>query len=267
MEFRKVISPKSQAATERRRAAVMEFQEDTPEGQAATLLNAARKMRESGAFSDDPRYSYDEWALYRVVPELALKLDPSIELQAAENPDEKEREDQVTWLRCAPAERLESAVKSILSNASFSRIRAHGDEMNDTADATFGFNVNCLSVAADIIFPGLAPKRETADDRAPLSGQYVLCCHKSGYDRVMQYSEDPVEIEKVYDALIRITAGEEVRDEDAWVEERLSWYPMLKQEGPNGRERLSSIEVQDSSGEVLRAHSLEREPDDTPQMA
>jgi len=267
MDFRKVISPKSQAASARRRAAVMAFQNDTPEGQAATLLNAVRSLRESGAFSDDPRYSYDEWALFRVVPELAMKLDPDIELQDVENPGEDERVDQVTWLRGAPAERLESSVKSIMANASFSRIRESGDDLNELADAMFGYNTCYFSVAADTVFPGSAPSREDLDTRDPLPGQYVLCCHKSGYERVMSYSEDAAEIDKVYDALVRITSGEEPRDEDAWVKEKLSWYPMLKQDGKNGRERLSSIEVQEASGTVLRKHSFEREVDETPQMA
>jgi len=267
MDFRKLISPKTKAATRRRSEAVMAFQNDTPEGQAATLLHAARTLRESGAFSKDQRYSYDEWALYRVVPELAMKLDPNVELQDVENPDEEERVDQVTWLRGAPAERLESAAKSIMANASFSRIRDCSDEMNDLADAMFTYNTCYFSVAADTVFPGCAPEREFLDTRDPLPGQYVLCCHKNGYERVMQYSEDAAEIDKVYDALVRITAGEELRDEDAWVKERLSWCPMLGKDGRKSRERLSSIEVQDASGEVLRKHSLEREPDETPEMA
>jgi hypothetical protein len=267
MDFRKVISPKSQAASRRRREAVMAFQNDTPEGQAATLLDGVRQLRESGFFSDDPRYSYDEWALYRVVPELAMKLDPNVELQDVENPDEKEREDQVTWLRGAPEERLKGAVQSIMSQASFARSRNGSDELNDVADALFGVNANYFSVAADSVFPGIAPEREDLDTRDPLTGQYVVYRHKSGYHKVMQYSEDETEVQKVYDALVRVASGEELRDDDAWVKERLSWYPLLDQKGKNGFERLNSIEIQDFSGEVLRAHPLEASADEEPHMA
>ena len=216
MDFRKLLSPKSRAEIAERRAQVLAFQTLSPLEMAEELMTHVRSLRGSGQFSNDPHYSYDEAALYRVAPELARVLDPDFELDEAEHPAPEEARDKVTYLRGQGPDKLRSFVASILAHGSFERAQRAGrySEIARKADLAFGRCPSLFSIAADTAFPGIAPVREAPEERAPLPGFQVIASFDSGYDKSLHYTEDRDLAERSLDVAEAYFGSSEVDDGD-----------------------------------------------------
>lgn len=89
VDFRKMISPRSQAQMKEVRDE-LNLPRSNPE-MAEWLVGLARELRGTGHFSAEPIYSYDEWALFRVIPELAARLDPALVRLPEEMPQQDEK--------------------------------------------------------------------------------------------------------------------------------------------------------------------------------
>lgn len=261
VDFRKLLSPASRAQIARRNAIVMEFQDLAPKEMADALLTNARTLQDSGCFSPDQRYSYDEWALYRVVPEVALALDPDVVLRDVEQPDPKEAEDQVTWLRGAAREKLEHCIKSILANGSFQRalLPEVDPGVRLVADVTFRESASLFSVAADQIFPGSFPRRAQPDSRPPLPGRYLVEIGETGFERARHYSDEPDIVDRYFDVAVKMREGI-FDEEDLDIRNNLARNRFHM--------NVVALQVQGFDGEVVREKSfvndLSCEDDPTP---
>jgi hypothetical protein len=253
VDFRKMISPASNMQIKKRNQAIMDFQELGRVEMAEEILRHSRRMIDSGSFSRDQRYSYDEWALYRVVPELALRLNPLVDLRANENPTEAERADILTYLRDGNEEDLKRSISSVLSNASFRRITLANPDPEDvfSSEVLFSHRPNAFSVAANTVFPGTYPTVATADEREDLPGFFIIETMPSGYDSVLRYCEDMEMAERYMDVALAIHKGEEVSDEDR------SLQSDLRKIG--NRKDPVSVNIQNFDGDILKEQSLEKE--------
>lgn len=258
VDFRKLISPKSRAENRRIAEQIMAFQKLQPGEMAEELLGHSRKLIDSGAFSTDQRYSYDEWALYRIIPEIALRLDPRITLRNNEHPSVDERADNVTWLRGESIEKLLSAVSSILSNGSFRRAQARDTDgdVRFSVEVLFGSNPNIFTVAADTISSGFLPERVKPDERDPLPGVYLIGSTQGGYDKVFRYKETQADIARDYDVLRASCRGDELSEEDQMLKER--FFIGLK---PSS---IREVSLQTFDGEVLQSEVINiADPDES----
>jgi hypothetical protein len=260
VDFRQILSPKSQAEITCIDAELLAFQQLDPAAMAKRLLEYSRRLQDSGCFSDDQRYSYDEWAIYRIVPALAKRLDPHVELRETEQAKDHEREDALTWVEDAPDEQLLYCISSIISNGSFARARTPDTdpEIKITADSLFGIGISMLSIAADTAIPGSYPERQQADVREPLEGLYVIEVCGTGYHRVAKYSEDISLIDRTYDVAVAIHKGEEVPEQDIEIRDSLKRRCTMLP--------VDAVQIQTYSGEVLREYSLVTEPAPAPEL-
>ena len=255
VDFRRLISPKSQNELIKANEELIAIQELDPSALADRLLELSRCLQDSGCFKPDQRYSYDEWAIYRVVPTLARRLDPDVVLRETEKPQDVERNDPITDLSDPTDEKLLRCISSILSHGSFMRAKMPGTDpvVKAATETLFGHGVSLMSIATDTAFPGTYPDRVSLDTREPLKGLYVIEVTDCDYHRVLEYSEDLSLIDRTYDVAISLHTGEEVLERDLDILNRLH------------RNRLkfssNSIQIQNSSGEVLREYDLTPETD------
>lgn len=215
VDFRRAISPRAQSEIASEREKVMAFQDLAPDAMAARLLEMSRELIDSGRFNTNPNWSYDERALYRVVPEVARRLYPKIALRDSETPGNEERDDPVTWIRDKPDDAVVAAARGIVENGSFSRVEALGAPLTDlaaTRNVLFRRGASALTVAADTLSPGAFPAREAPDDRAPLDGVYVVLAQEN-HDKVLKYCDSTEEANAVFDAVV--TACESGSYDDA----------------------------------------------------
>jgi hypothetical protein len=256
IDFRKITSPKSQAERARENAEMLSFQELDPTSMAERMLGFSRCLQDSGCFEADQRYSYDEWAIYRVVPALARRLDPDVALRKTEIPEDIERNDPITWLEDATDEKLLGTISSIVSHGSFLRAKRPDTdpEVKAAAEILFGQGVSLLTIATDTALPGSYPARCSPDTRVPLEGLYVIEVTKSGRHRVLEYSENPSVIDRTYDVAVAMQKGEEIPEQDLEIMNRLRRWGTVQP--------VEAIQIQDFSGEVLREYGLIADPED-----
>lgn len=260
VDFRKMISPRSQAKLEEIRSELAEPRNNSE--MAAWLVGLARELRETGRFKEDETYSYDEWALFRVIPELAVRLDPTLVRMPEEMPRDAEKSDMVTYVATATDARLDEMVASIISNSSFARCRS---EMENTrADRIVDMihlhrGQRCpLSQAANRLAgrptPGFGD-----DDRTPLTGSYLVAANPR-HDTVLLYSEDMDELERgmrvLTDRLVHDVVG---HDEDLDLVRKLLRYKSDKEV-----QSWTELSVQDFSGNVLARQPLGAEAEPSP---
>lgn len=263
VDFRKLISPKSRREVAQRTAAVHEYHKLPDTGKAEVLLTHARALIDSGVFSSDQRYSYDEWALYRVIPEIALRLDPGVTLRETEQPKDEESTDRVTWLRGAGVEKLQSAVSSIQANGSFRRaLRPDAPKgLPETFDLLFGFEPNIFSVAASAAISGHSIWKEEPETRPALPGTYLIASMASGRDQVLRYCEDDAEINVLFSQSLAICRGEEIDEDEASgghltdrIRERLFTGIRLN--------TIESVSLQSFDGDILKIEEVTSKHED-----
>lgn len=190
VDFRKMISPRSQAKLKAIHDELTEIRTN-PE-MAAWLVGMARELRETGRFQKDETYSYDEWALFRVIPEMAVRLDPTLVRLPEEMPKEAEKRDMVTYVGTATDARLDEMVKSIISNGSFARGRSEmGDTRADRIVDMFHLHrgQRCPLSQASNRLAGRPAADFVDDEREPLTGSYLIVANQR-HDSVLVYSED-----------------------------------------------------------------------------
>ncbi|MFX4299849.1 hypothetical protein [Pseudosulfitobacter pseudonitzschiae] len=258
VDFRKLVSPKSRRKIAERYAFISEFETMSDAEKAEVLLTKSRSLIDSGVFSSDQRYSYDEWALYRVIPEIALRLDHTVTLRETEHPKEDERKDQVTWLRNASRERLHSAVMSVIGNCSFSRAttRHVPVDVRLAADLLLGMKPNLITLAAEAIIPQIGPEPKEPDERPPLTGTYLIASLSDDMDRVLRYSEDPVEISRAFDLAIAMCRGEDTESDDDIDTKMMTHF----KEGYFFGVKLNTIQsvsLQTFDGEILQIEKID----------
>lgn len=257
VDFRKLISPRSQAEIKHRRQTVMRFQELPPRDMARELLDMSRALIDSDRFSSEPNWSYDERALYRVIPEIARRLDPEVELRDSEIPKDDERKDQVTWIHGQSLERLIHAARGIADNGAFSRANAPEDpNLTFIKEVLFDNNPCAFTIAADTISPGAFPDRATPDEREPLPGFYVVGQGES-YDKVLKYADNRQEADRFFDAAVLDQEGTaDCPDE------------ILNAKNELHRSRFhhaaDTILMQEADGTTLRSHDVRSSPEPDP---
>jgi hypothetical protein len=207
---------------------ILDFQEMDRKAMAAELLQAARDLVDSGVFKEDPSWSYDERALYRVIPGLARRLDPEVELRASEIPQDSEKDDPITFVDPTDDEKLLRQVSSIIRNASF--MRAQECERNSPARKAIDFLIlhrsdcSAISVAMDTVCPGAFPKRATPDTRPPLEGFQLIAASENDYEGVLRYEEKQEDLDDWLRVAEMIAKNEEIDDADADMARRLRSY-------------------------------------------
>lgn len=260
MDFRQLISPKSQVSLAAERQSMIEFQALAPKPMAAALLQASRQLIDSGRFSSEHDYSYDEWALYRVIPAMARMLDPEVELRETEIAKEDERRDPLTWVADADVDKIKSSVDSLISHASLRRAELGSQADKDAAELLLGNRRQCaMSVAMDRILPGSYPARAKPDTRAPLTGRYLIATSPSGRDGVLRYSEAVEELEDMMQTAIAIREGRELTDDEERLKMRLHHVTADLAD-------CTSISIQDFDGKILSEKTFAPEPEPQPEF-
>lgn len=260
VDFRKMISPRSQAQMKEVRDE-LNLPRSNPE-MAEWLVGLARELRGTGHFSAEPIYSYDEWALFRVIPELAARLDPALVRLPEEMPQQDEKRDMLTHVATASDARLGEMVQSLISHASFGRGRSEiGDTRVDRIVDMFHIHrgQKCpLSQGAKRLAGRPDPEFD-GDDREPLPGSYLLATSQR-HDRVLCYSEDPAELDRGFAALRTRLAGGEIEDDEdaAWVRN------MLRYRIESELKDWDALSIQNFSGTERARHELKLEAEPAP---
>ncbi len=259
-DFRKLISAKSRSRHDAVRQRMIDFQNMTPDEMAGALLECSRCLIDSGLFQHDPQWSYDEWAIYRCIPALAKRLDPSVELRSSEIPKDEERLDPLTWIEEGDDQKLLSSIVSIIKNVSLMRAMADyaPNDVKDAAEIIILHRSDAcaLSVAMDTVIPGSFPKRVKPDLRAALDGyQVIASCNskpEAEHDVVMCYEDELDVAKEKFRVLGDYVQGEELSDEDKVL---LGSMDRIRY-----RRSVSELSLQRWSGEKLMELDL-REPD------
>jgi len=258
VDFRKLLSPKSRAEIAVRQERAIEFQSKDPAGMAEALVEASRSLIDSGLFSSDPTYSYDEWALYRCIPALAKRLDPRLEPRVDEIAKSDEKRDPLTWLDEGDDRKLLSSIQSIIGNGSFMRSECGSKEVQAATEFLIRNRDrgSAISVAMDTVLPGSYPRRVEADTRDPLIGIQLVAKHGE-HDRVLRYADSEAELDDVYRALVSSRQGEELSDDDERLVRGLrSWERM----------DFEALSIQAFDGTVLREQSFTAEKESEPAL-
>ena len=252
VDFRKMTSPRSR----REWASLQEEidaakQKDTP-ALAAWILDLSRTLRNSGKFNADPTYSYDEWALYRVIPELARRLDPQIVLRPDEIPDaSKEGQDRLTWVKDATSERFAEMIDSILANASFRRGIDFSFDASDRAARMLHFfrgSENPIRITLDRL-SGKVPEIKVQETQPPLTGFYLIG-EKQKRDTVLFYGETAAETVHAWDAVRASIDGLDLSDDQKKMVEQIRRYRSDKLEDHD------QISIQDFDGNRIPIEDL-----------
>lgn len=87
--FKNLLSPESLARLEQTRLTVLEFYSATDEQLGAKLLECARQARDQAPYPANPwMFTYTTAYFWHLVPEVALRLNPSLELTEKERNSE-----------------------------------------------------------------------------------------------------------------------------------------------------------------------------------
>ncbi len=263
-DLRKLVSYKSRMEIARDWDRILDFQKMGRKEMASELISAARDLADSGVFKSDYTWSYDEWAIYRVLPALARRLDPEIELRESEIPKEDESRDLVTSIEEGNDEKLLSHVGSIISNVSF--MRAQKCDRDSPARRAANFLImhrsdcSAISIAMDTVCPGSYPKRATPDVRPPLEGFQVIAVTASGYDCVLRYGEVEDDVNDWFRVGETIAKNEEIEEGDEAIASRLRSYI-----SPDDWVKLAIQNC--STGEIINQVALkDEEPETVPTL-
>lgn len=228
VDFRKMSTPRTQVQMRRVRQMLEEFSDMQKSDQARTLLSITRKAFDAGGYQEDMTRSYDEWALLRVLPEIARRIDPSIGRLPREIPSADEAiKDPVTDILGADLPTLNRYAENIISHASFRQIPKDDPENRDVYDllATWredGIIARAMHILSPENWP--LPKREPREE---LMGLWVVLESPAGAQKVLGYTEGP-NIEAKIDACIaRVMAwAKDPTSEGGHViQERLKHHP------------------------------------------
>lgn len=244
IDFRKLMTPQARNEIAQDDKRMMAFQDLGTRDKVATLMEAVRTLQDSGAFNSDQRYSYDEWAIYRVIPAVARKLDPSLELRKTEIPEPEEADDKLTFVGNASVEDLLRMATSILENTRLSRGVAVGGDVRDAAHLVIGDGSrgSAFAITLDALVPGSFPYRHKPDTRPPLTGFYLIG-RDGGRDFPIQYCDTLEQAQDLFSLACDIKAGEDVDE-------------AVSAQAPTGfRQRLArrcaEIEVQSADGSLV----------------
>lgn len=260
IDFRTIISPKSNAFLQDANEKMLRFGSMSPEAMARELLSMSRVLIDSDIFSKDQRWSYNEWALYRVIPELASRLDPNIVLRPEEQPDTSEKDDMVTWLRGEPDAKLMDCVSSIRGNASIHRaavVRSKDPDLHKIAWLIdYPGHYSAVTIAMDTLQPGFCVDRAKPEHRPDLTGQYLIANvelkndSRDDHEQVLQYSEDPHVIRTLLSNIEKYLA--DANDEKSDIDERCA----RRLSGISGR--ITELQIQSAAGEILERVPVQR---------
>jgi hypothetical protein len=254
VDFRKLISPKAQAEMKVVRDALLAFAALPRSEMGTKLLEYARTMQQSGKFHSDHTYSYDTWAMYRVMPEVARRLNPALVLEAWEIETEQDIEDNVSSVTGVDNRRLARYVENIRHNGSFSKGARHNQKEDEALAVACELmdgsrKTTILTVAMDTLAPGCFPERSEVDERDPLTGQYVLA-EINGNHHVLNYVETPeLADELARKAVAELTDPESETPKGERVTKRLEDY----------ESKPTSILIQDFHGNQSAEFDIELE--------
>lgn len=260
VDFRKIISPRSQSQLQSVRDELAIPRSNAE--MAEWLVGMARELRQTGRFHADHSYSYDEWALFRVIPELAVRLDPAAARLAEEMPQEVEKRDMKTYVADTTDARLGEMVASIIANGSFGRGRS------ETEDSRADRIVDMLHIHRGERCPLSQAKNRLAghpdpvfeeDERAPLPGSYLIASTERR-DHVLMYSEDPAELDRGL-AAIKLRVGGEIIEDD---QDAAMVRKMMRFRRDRELKDWDAISIQEFSGEIRVLYELKVEADPAP---
>lgn len=278
VDFRKLITPLAQKELAQQNAELLRFKALDPKSMAAELIGFSRVMIDSGLFSQDRRYSYDEWALYSVIPDLARAIDKTIVLRPEEGSnDEPDR-------RHPSGAPLDSQIHSILRNGSFGRADLHanktsrariiGDmprqQQNEVRHAHAMLtdrNTNAITIGAKTVFPGLFPDVSEVDQREPLEGLYLISDSANGDQKVIQYCDDHTIAGLYFETATALLKGEEPRDGSERMTSHIRSHlgrrnaAGISTQELFGKNGIVSVSLQNFSGIEVRSFSIEEGKD------
>lgn len=212
-DFRKTISPKSQKALLDLQKWHVRFSELNKADMGTVLLAQSRLMRSSGLFDEDIRYSYDAWALCRVLPEIAQRLNPGIELDNSEKTRALEFHEAQFLVVGAKNDKLAQFVNIVTHHTSFDRVRSEyrgQDPKVFRAGHLFDKYqpYTIATIAMDNLHPGCFPSRPYFPKKPDLTGLYVIA-ETHGQHRVLSYAESSHEAIRIAEDTVRsISSGE-----------------------------------------------------------
>jgi len=255
IDFRKLIKPATLVQMEKISAQMETFSAKDPAEQARDLLDIARRAFACGGYLEDDRRSYDEWALLRVMPEIARRLDPTITLLPREIPRPGEAEqDRITDVRGADREIMNRFARNILAHGSFSKVRNGEQEGQDLwCILSMQREDGIIARAMQSLFPEDWPL-PARSVREALSGRWILLAAPEGREVVIDYIEGPD-----MDASIK----DKISEVQRWVEDPMD----LKAARIAGRMRYDQdaslydcIRVQDAKARTIYEERIRPEP-------
>lgn len=240
-------------------AATAEFAGLDDKAMAARLVDLARRLVDSGRFNPDPRYSYDEWALNRVIPELARRLDPEMTLLPREIPQPEEAADPVTWLGGMSDSRFASCIRSVMEQASFRRDAPRGFSLDQEL---ITHQKGPVHSAAARVFPQIFEAPDHDDDSRPgLEGFQVIAAHEHR-DVVVCHLEDEDSAGRLLDHVVKVRLSADAEAARVAHQEMVRDFPFTVFRGDPERVRntnILSFSVQRAGdGEILKLYEIER---------
>lgn len=205
-DFRKIVSPRIQKQLRNENAEVARLHALDDSALAAEILDLARQAREIRADKVEvPFYTYTTALLHQVIPFLAKKMDPSIELEQVEiDAIESAKPDRLNNMAAKELGELRSYVGVMISNASMvygltaeqshempirilDRLLEHGNPVallvDRLAPAPEGLDRVERPGDGTTRFPAWTPP----DARAPLEGFWLMVTRPDGHENVAGY--------------------------------------------------------------------------------
>jgi hypothetical protein len=207
VDFRKIIAPTTQADTRKRDAKVMAFQTLPSDLMAEAILEVARKMVDNGMVQHPLTQTFERWAVYRIIPELAVALKPDVVLRDSEIMSEQELRDRAYWWNNNDQAAFLAAAQSISGSSELGRISYSSRDDRVTASALLADDVNMFTIAANKVFPGRFKGKVTEDRQEPLPGFYVIGTNAENVDVVLHYCEDLDHAISYYNTAVAVQAG------------------------------------------------------------
>lgn len=256
MDFRVLLSPRSRSEMAAVDVAMQEFTALDDKAMAAGLVDLARRLIATDSFHPDQRYSYDEWALNRVIPELARRLDPELPLLPREIPQPDEASDPVTWLKGMTDERFTGCIRSILEHASYRRVAPGQFDLD--RDLITG-KINPIVVAASRVFPdAFAVPVQEIDTRPPFEGFQVITARKHR-DSVLCHLTDQSRAERLLGHVIKVRESPDADSAKLAHQKLVAEFPRMDRRAHPDALRsvdILSFSVQSVDGEVLQLHEV-----------
>lgn len=214
--FSAMITPRLRKKLERVAAETANAAEKPPKEVAAWLSGLARDMQDSGVLSGDPRDGYEEWAAWRVIPEIARRLRPGLGLRAGEIPSEEEKRAGTNRVDNVSDDRLAEFAEIVRRNTSFERL-LRSDTASDAgrraAELFFhnGSGHDPLKIGIAALIPGKVEISSRPNMFTPLPGFFVVISEKEE-DHLLSYVTGRAEAEDIFDLAARRLDG--AADED-----------------------------------------------------